>query len=124
MADAILKNSGDQISEGTALYLDGELTAVCADGSSLQSYISSLLEPYENPDDPNTTVGFNKDVTLENGIYFTESFQEEAEVEQLLSVCSRHKDLHRAERRHHLGHCPEKWPDREGTVRYEHRLCR
>ena len=43
------------------------------------------MEPYENPDDPNTTVGFNKDVTLENGIYFNESFQEEAEVEQLLS---------------------------------------
>ena len=85
VADAILKTSSDQISEGTALYLDGELTAVCADGTSLQSYISSLLEPYENPDDPNTTVGFNRDVTLENGIYFTESFQEEAEVEQLLS---------------------------------------
>lgn len=58
---------------------------MCADGNSLQRYISSLLEPYENPDDPNTTVGFNKDVTLENGIYFNESFQEEAEVEQLLS---------------------------------------
>ena len=85
VADAILKTSSDQISEGTALYLDGELTAVCADGNSLQRYISSLLEPYENPDDPNTTVGFNKDVTLENGIYFNESFQEEAEVEQLLS---------------------------------------
>ena len=28
MADAILKTSSDQISEGTALYLDGELTAV------------------------------------------------------------------------------------------------
>ena len=49
VADAILKNSSDQISEGTALYLDGELTAVCADGNSLQRYISSLLEPYENP---------------------------------------------------------------------------
>ena len=85
VADAILKTSSDQISEGTALYLDGELTAVCADGTSLQRYISGLLEPYENPDDPNTTVGFNKDVTLENGIYFNESFQEEAEVEQLLS---------------------------------------
>ena len=58
---------------------------MCADGTSLQRYISSLLEPYENPDDPNTTVGFNKDVTLENGIYFNESFQDEAEVEQLLS---------------------------------------
>ena len=85
VADAILKTSSDQISEGTALYLDGELTAVCADGTSLQRYISSLLEPYEDPDDPNTTVGFNKDVTLENGIYFNESFQDEAEVENELS---------------------------------------
>ena len=85
VADAILKTSSDQIGEGTALYLDGELTAVCADGTSLQRYISSLLEPYENPDDPNTTVGFNKDVTLENGIYFNESFQDEAEVENELS---------------------------------------
>ncbi len=81
MADAILKSSSDQISEGTALYLDGELTAVCG-RHGMQRYLSSLLEPYENPEDPNTTVGFNKDVTLENGIYFNESFQEEAEVEQ------------------------------------------
>ena len=85
VADAILKTSSDQIGEGTALYLDGELTAVCADGTSLQRYISSLLEPYENPDDPNTTVGFNKDVTLENGIYFNDSFQDEADVEKELS---------------------------------------
>lgn len=85
VADAILKTSSDQISEGTALYLDGELTAVCADGTGLQRYISSLLEPYENPDDPNTTVGFNKDVTLENGIYFNDSFQDEADVEKELS---------------------------------------
>ena len=125
VADAILKTSSDQISEGTALYLDGELTAVCADGTGLQRYISSLLEPYENPDDPNTTVGFNKDVTLENGIYFNESFQEEAEVEQLLSgVQQAEKILHGAERRYHLVHCPEKRPDREGTVRNEHRLYR
>ncbi len=27
--NAILKSASDQISEGTALYLDGELTAVC-----------------------------------------------------------------------------------------------
>ena len=45
MANAILKSSSDQISEGTALYLDGELTAVCSDGTALQSYLSSLLEP-------------------------------------------------------------------------------
>ena len=85
MANAILKSSSDQISEGTALYLDGELTAVCADGTALQSYLSSLLEPYEDAEDPNVTVGFNKDVTLENGIYFKESFQDEADVESMLS---------------------------------------
>ena len=85
VADAILQRSSDQISQGTALYLDGELTAVCADGASLQSYLSSLLEPYEDPENANVTVGFNKEVTLENGIYFNESFQDEADVEKLLS---------------------------------------
>ena len=85
VANAILQNSSDQISEGTALYLDGELTAVCADGVSLQNYLSSLLEPYEDPDNPNVSVGFNKEVTLEKGIYFNESFQDEADVEAMLS---------------------------------------
>ena len=85
MADAILKSASDQISEGTALYLDGELTAVCNDGTALQSYLSSLLEPYEDPENSNMTVGFNKEVTLENGIYFNDSFQNEADVEQQLS---------------------------------------
>ena len=64
MTDAILKSASDEISEGTALYLDGELTAVCSDGVSLQSYLSSLLEPYEDPENSNVTVGFNKEVTL------------------------------------------------------------
>ena len=85
MANAILKSSSDQISEGTALYLDGELTAVCSDGTALQSYLSSLLEPYEDPKNPNVTVGFNKEVTLENGIYFNENFQQENDVESMLS---------------------------------------
>ena len=31
------------------------------------------------------TVGFNKEVTLEDGIYFNDSFQDEADVEKELS---------------------------------------
>ena len=85
MADAILKMSSDEISQGTALYLDGELTAVCADGTALQSYLSSLLSPYEDPDNSNVTVGFNKEVVLENGIYFNESFQDYQTIEENLS---------------------------------------
>ena len=85
MADAIIKSAGDEISTGTAIYLDGELTAVCDDGDALRSYLSSLLEPYEDPDDPNVTVGFNKEVTLEEGLYFKESFQSYQTVEQELT---------------------------------------
>lgn len=85
MANAILRNSSDEISEGTALYLDDQLTAVCADGDALRSYIDSLIEPYENTDDPNTTVGFNKAVTLEEGIYFNESFEDYNDITSMLS---------------------------------------
>ena len=38
MANAIIQSAGDQIGEGTALYLDGELTAVCSDGDALRAY--------------------------------------------------------------------------------------
>ena len=85
MANAILKASGDQISEGTALYLDGELTAVCKDGTLLQNYLSSLLAPYEDSNDTDTVVSFNRDVKLENGIYFNDNFKSYDEVKAMLS---------------------------------------
>ena len=85
MANAILRSASDEISEGTALYLDGELTAVCADGTSLQSYINGLLLPYEDEENANVTVGFNRAVDLEQGIYFNESFQDLTDIENTLS---------------------------------------
>ena len=85
MANAILSSASDEISTGTALYLDGELTAVCADGSSLRGYINSLLEPYEDQENSNVTVGFNKSVDLEEGIYFNESFMDFQDVVNKLS---------------------------------------
>ena len=42
MANAIIQSAGDQISEGTALYLDGELTAVCSDGNALRDYLAAI----------------------------------------------------------------------------------
>ena len=85
MANAILKSSSDQISEGTALYLDGELTAVCSDGDTLRSYLESLLAPYEDQTDENISVGFNKNVTLEDGIYFNDSFEDDNSIENMLT---------------------------------------
>ena len=85
MANAILKSSSDQISEGTALYLDGELTAVCSDGDTLRSYLESLLAPYEDQADENISVGFNKNVTLEDGVYFNDSFEDDNSIENMLT---------------------------------------
>ena len=87
MADAILKSASDEISEGTALYLNGELTAVCADGDALRSYLNSLLAPYEEEykNDENVTVGFSKTVLLEDGIYFNDSFEDDNSIEDMIS---------------------------------------
>lgn len=85
MANAIIQSAGDQISEGTALYLDGELTAVCSDGKALRDYLAAMLDPYEEEgDDPNVSVGFNKQVTLEDGLYFKEGLQDFETVRQEL----------------------------------------
>ena len=86
-ADAILKSASDEISEGTALYLNGELTAVCSDGDALRSYLNSLLAPYEEEykNDGNVTVGFNKTVLLEDGIYFNDSFEDDNSIEDMIS---------------------------------------
>ena len=85
MANAIIQSAGDQISEGTALYLDGELTAVCSNGKALRDYLAAMLDPYEEEeDDPNVSVGFNKQVTLEDGLYFKEGLQDFETVRQEL----------------------------------------
>ena len=84
-ANAILQSASDQISEGTALYLDGELTAVSSDGDTLRSYLDSLLAPYEEQADENTSVGFNKHVVLEDGIYFNDSFEDDNSIENMLT---------------------------------------
>ena len=84
-ANAILQSASDQISEGTALYLDGELTAVSSDGDTLRSYLESLLAPYEDQTDENISVGFNKNVTLEDGIYFNDSFEDDNSIEDMLT---------------------------------------
>lgn len=85
VVDAIMLSASDEISEGTALYLDGELTAICAEGDALEAYLEGLQQPYQDPEDPTTSVTFNKEVELENGIYFNESFQDYEEIEEMLS---------------------------------------
>ncbi len=85
MADAILEASSDEISEGTALYIDGKLCKVTSESQQLKDYIASLKEPYEAQADANTTVQFNHTVELVDGIFFNDSFSPFADVQSYLS---------------------------------------
>ena len=71
MAAAILESSSDEIQNATGLYVNDELVAVTADGDRLREELDSMTAPYKEPDNPNLTVEFNKDVRCEDSIYFT-----------------------------------------------------
>lgn len=85
MADAILSASSDEIMEGTALYLDGELAAVTTEGDRLQRYLDSMKAPYEDPTDESLRVEFSRDVELVDGVFFTDSFSEYDDVQTSLT---------------------------------------
>ena len=73
VANAILGASSDEIGEGTAVYVDGELRFVINEGDHLRSYLESVKQPYEDTSDPNRRVSFVHDITLVDGIYLLDS---------------------------------------------------
>ena len=91
MADAILQASSQDIQEGTALYVDGDLVAVTTDGDAVRQTLEEIKAPYEDENDPNHRVEFTKDVELVDGIYFTDSFTD------VDAVCQRITGLEQAQ---------------------------
>lgn len=73
IANEILRLSGNEISEGTAVYWDGTLRFVTTEGDHLRRYLQTLLQPWEVPDDPTTRVSFVHGLRLVDGIYLTDS---------------------------------------------------
>lgn len=84
MADAILFASSDEISEGAALYMDGNLYGVTTDGDKLRGYLHNLTAPYEDPSDPNQRVTFNRQIELVDGVFFNDSITDCAKIEEKL----------------------------------------
>lgn len=85
MADAILMASSEEISEATAVYIDGILCLVTDEGDELQAYLDSLTAPYADDDDPTLVIAFNKDIELVNGIYFADGFTPASEIIEYFS---------------------------------------
>ncbi len=75
-ADAIMRVSGDEIGQGTAVYVDGALQFVTTEGDHLRAYLENIKAPYEDMLDVNTRVSFLHDIRLEDGLYMLSSQEE------------------------------------------------
>ena len=83
IANEILRLSGNEISEATAVYWDGTLRFVTTEGDHLRHYLQTVLQPWEVPEDSTTRVSFVHDLRLVDGIYLTDSV---VPYEQVLSA--------------------------------------
>ena len=79
LSDAILQASEEDIVTATGFYVDGEFQGAVENVEPVQAAINSLLEPYENGDE-NKTVGFVQDVSLTEGIFFTDTIVDETKL--------------------------------------------
>ena len=73
VADAILRASSDEIGDGTAVYIDGNLSFVTTEGDHLRAYLDAIKAPYEDAFDANRRVEFVHDIQLVDGVYFLSS---------------------------------------------------
>ena len=72
LADKILKASDENIVEATGLYVDNKFYGAVKNAAKLKENLKSVLAPYQS-DDPNKTVTFLQDVSVLDGVFFTDS---------------------------------------------------
>ncbi len=80
VANEILRISGSEISEATAVYIDGDLRYVTTEGDHLRSYLNRIKAPWEDPTSQTTRVSFAHGLRLVDGIYLTDSVVPYADV--------------------------------------------
>lgn len=85
MADSILRASSDEISDATALYVNGQIVGVTTEGEKLEQAIAAMKAPYEDPNNPNLRVEFTKEIGIENGIYATNSLSSADDIIAILN---------------------------------------
>ncbi len=73
VADAIMRASSNEIGDGTAVYIDGELRFVTDQGDHLRAYLEAIKAPYEDAFDDSRRAEFVHDIQLVDGVYFLSS---------------------------------------------------
>lgn len=84
LANAILENSGAEITQAVGLYVDDVFYGATTQGDQLGAAINAIKAPYE-AENPDGQVEFVQKVEQRSGIYLTQSVVDYAELEKLLS---------------------------------------
>lgn len=84
LSDAILQASEEDIVTATGLYVDGKFHGAVENVEPVQKAIDSMLEPYDNGDE-NKTVGFVQNVSLTEGIFFTDTIVDESQLTEKIT---------------------------------------
>ena len=69
IANAILRTASDEIINGTAVYVDGQLLYVTTEGDHLRSYLENIKAPFENAMDSSVYTAFAHNIRLVDGVY-------------------------------------------------------
>ena len=77
LSDSILQASDEDIVSATGLYVDGEFQGAVEDATKIEDAMDSILEPYIADNDEDTTAGFVQNVSLTEGIFFTDTIVDE-----------------------------------------------
>ena len=80
IANAILRTASDEIVDGTAVYIDGELRFVTTEGDHLRAYLESVKEPFEDATDPSVYTAFAHEIRLLDGVYLQESISSYSDI--------------------------------------------
>lgn len=80
IANAILRTAGDEIVNGTAVYVDDELRFVTTEGDHMRTYLESIKDPYENALDTSRRVDFAHNIRLIDGVYLQQSVEKYSDV--------------------------------------------
>ena len=85
LSDQILAASDEDIVSATGLYVDGKFHGAVEDSTKIEEAMDSVLKPYIEDNDEDTTAGFVQDVSLTDGIFFTDTIVDEDELAEKIT---------------------------------------
>lgn len=85
LSDQILQASDEDIVSATGLYVDGKFHGAVQNVKKIEDAMDSVLEPYTADNDDDTTAGFVQNVSLTEGIFFTDTIVDEDELAEKIT---------------------------------------